>query len=103
MIPPDLAADKIIQTYNKIKPFINDTPFFIGSSKINEYFDTNIYFKCEFFQKSGSFKARGAINNILSLNKEKLSKGITAISAGNHGIAVSFVANLFNLKNKIFL
>ena len=103
MIPPDLAADKIIQTYNKIKPFINDTPFFIGSSKINEYFDTNIYFKCEFFQKSGSFKARGAINNILSQDKKKFQKGITAVSAGNHAIAASFVANLFQLNNKIFL
>ena len=103
MIPNDLLVDQIRIKYNKIKPYINDTPFFKGSSKINEYFDTNIFFKCEFFQKSGSFKARGAINNIISQDIKKFEKGITAVSAGNHAIAAAFVANLFNLNNKIFL
>ena len=103
MIPSDLSADKIRLTYKKIKPFINETPFILGSIKINEFFSTNIYFKCEFLQKSGSFKARGAINNIISQDKKKFNKGITAVSAGNHAIASSFVANQFKLKNKIFL
>ena len=61
------------------------------------------YLKYECFQKSGSFKARGAINNILSTDKKDLKNGITAVSAGNHAIAASYVANKFNLKNKIFL
>ena len=103
MIPSDLSIDKIKLTYNKIKPFINETPFIGGSNKINKYFSTNIFFKCEFLQKSGSFKARGAINNIISQNKNKFKKGITAVSAGNHAIAASFAANLFKLNNKIFL
>ena len=103
MIPPELSIDNIRFTYNKIKPFINKTPFLRGSKKINEYFSSNIYFKCEFLQKSGSFKARGAINNIISQDKNNFNKGITAVSAGNHAIAASFVANLFQLKNKIFL
>ena len=64
---------------------------------------TNLFFKCEFLQKSGSFKARGAINNIISQDQNKFNKGITAVSAGNHAIAASFVANQFKLKNKIFL
>ncbi|OUW95295.1 MAG: hypothetical protein CBD97_02850 [Pelagibacteraceae bacterium TMED237] len=103
MIPPELSIDNIRFTYNKIKPFINKTPFLRGSKKINEYFSSNIYFKCEFLQKSGSFKARGAINNIISQDKNNFNKGITAVSAGNHAIAASFVANLFQLNNKIFL
>tara|TARA_A100001011_G_scaffold154120_1_gene162568 strand:- start:800 stop:1771 length:972 start_codon:yes stop_codon:yes gene_type:complete len=103
LIPPELSIDNIRFTYNKIKPFINKTPFLRGSKKINEYFSSNIYFKCEFLQKSGSFKARGAINNIISQDKNNFNKGITAVSAGNHAIAASFVANLFQLNNKIFL
>ena len=103
MINSDLSIYKIRYILNKIKPYINETPFLKGSSKINDFFSTNIYFKCEFLQKSGSFKARGAINNIVSQDKKKFEKGITAVSAGNHAIAVSFVANLFKLKNKIFL
>ncbi len=103
MIPSDLSVEKIYSTYQKIKPFINKTPFLKCSDEINEHFSTNLYFKCEFLQKSGSFKARGAINNIISQDKKNFKNGITAVSAGNHAIAASFVANLFNLKNKIFL
>ena len=103
MIPSSLSADKIRLTLNKIKPYINKTPFIKASSKLNDYFSTNLFFKCEFLQKSGSFKARGAINNIISQDINKLKKGITAVSAGNHAIAASFVANLFKLNNKIFL
>ena len=48
------------------------------------FFSSNIYLKYECFQKSGSFKARGAINNILSSSEKDLENGITAVSAGNH-------------------
>ncbi len=103
MIPKDLSVDNINKIYRKIRPFINKTPFLKCSDDINKYFSTNLFFKCEFLQKSGSFKARGAINNIISQDKKKFNKGITAVSAGNHAIAASFVANQFKLKNKIFL
>ena len=103
MIPSDLSADNIRITLNKIQPHINKTPFIKASTKLDEFFSTNLYFKCEFLQKSGSFKVRGAINNIISQDKTKFQKGITAVSAGNHAIAASFVANLFQLDNKIFL
>jgi len=103
LIPKDLSANNIIKIYKKIRPFINNTPFLKCSNDINKYFSTNLFFKCEFLQKSGSFKARGAINNIISQDQSKFDKGITAVSAGNHAIAASFVANQFKLKNKIFL
>ena len=103
MIPSDLSPDNIRTTLSKIQPYINKTPFIKASTKLDEFFSTNLYFKCEFLQKSGSFKARGAINNIISQDKTKFQKGITAVSAGNHAIAASFVANLFQLNNKIFL
>jgi len=103
LIPSDLSPDNIRTTLNKIQPYINKTPFIKASKKLDEFFSTNLYFKCEFLQKSGSFKARGAINNIISQDKTKFQKGITAVSAGNHAIAASFAANLFQLDNKIFL
>ena len=103
MIPNELSAEKVNLIYKKIKPFINCTPVINSTDSINKYFSTNLFFKCEFLQKSGSFKARGAINNIISQDKNKIKNGITAVSAGNHAIASSFVANIFDLKNKIFL
>ncbi|MDC3131444.1 threonine/serine dehydratase [Pelagibacteraceae bacterium] len=103
MIPNELSIEKVNLIYKKIKPYINYTPVINSTDSINKYFSTNLFFKCEFLQKSGSFKARGAINNIISQDKNKIKNGITAVSAGNHAIASSFVANIFNLRNKIFL
>lgn len=103
MIPEELSLTRIEEIYNKILPFINTTPLIKANEIIDDDFNTNLYLKFECFQKSGSFKARGAINNILSCNKDELKKGITAVSAGNHAIAASYAANIFNLNNKIFL
>ena len=103
MIPNELNIDGISKIYKSIIPYINKTPLIKANEQLDNFFNTKLYLKCEFFQKSGSFKARGAVNNILSMDNKKLKNGVTAVSAGNHAIAVSYVANLFNLKNKIFL
>ena len=103
MIPKELSINSVEQVYKNIKPFINVTPLIKANKIIDETFKTNIFLKFECFQKSGSFKARGATNNILSSNKKDLQNGITAVSAGNHAIAASYVSNIFKLKNKIFL
>ena len=103
MIPKELSINSVEQVYKNIKPFINVTPLIKANKIIDETFKTNIFLKFECFQKSGSFKARGATNNILSSDKKDLQNGITAVSAGNHAIAASYVSNIFKLKNKIFL
>ncbi len=103
MIPKELSIDSIEKVYKKIKQFINVTPLIKANQFIDNDLNTNLYLKYECFQKSGSFKARGAINNILGIDKKDLENGITAVSAGNHAIATSYAANIFNLKNKIFL
>jgi threonine dehydratase len=48
--------------------------------------------KCELFQRTGSFKARGALNKMSSLDEEAKRRGVIAISAGNHAQAVAFAA-----------
>jgi threonine dehydratase len=48
--------------------------------------------KCELFQRTGSFKARGALNKISSLSSEEKERGVIAISAGNHAQAVAYAA-----------
>ena len=66
----DLSVDKIQTVYNKLLPYINITPLIEGSSELNNLLNTNIILKFECFQKGGSFKIRGAINNILSIGKK---------------------------------
>jgi len=48
--------------------------------------------KCESFQKTGSFKARGALNKVLSLSSEERARGLVTVSAGNHAAAVAWAA-----------
>ncbi len=48
--------------------------------------------KCELFQRTGSFKVRGALNKLSSLGADEKRRGVIAISAGNHAQAVAFAA-----------
>jgi threonine dehydratase len=53
--------------------------------------------KCELFQRTGSFKARGALNKISSLSDEEKRRGVIAISAGNHAQATAYAAATENI------
>lgn len=57
----------------RIEPYVNTTPI-LTSSKLNEIANTDLFFKCENFQKSGSFKIRGATNTVLQLTSEELKE-----------------------------
>jgi threonine dehydratase len=54
-------------------------------------------------QITGSFKLRGAINKLLSLNDEQKKKGVIAVSTGNHGKGVAYAAKQLGIKSKIFM
>ena len=56
--------------------------------------DMRISVKFELLQMTGTFKARGALAWMLSLSREELEKGVTAVSAGNHAIAVAWAARV---------
>jgi len=86
---PDWAT--IEAAHKRIAPRIHRTPL-LTSSSLNAMTGAQIVFKCENFQKSGSFKIRGASNAILSLTGEEASHGIVTQSSGNHGAAVSCAA-----------
>src|SRR5258705_4900506 len=51
-----------------------------------------LFFKCENFQRTGSFKIRGASNAILALSEQEAARGIVTQSSGNHGAAVACAA-----------
>ena len=103
MIQKELSYLNIKKIYKKLTPFVNQTPL-LQCTKLNQkLFNTNLYLKLEFFQNSGSFKARGVVNNILNLTQEQKILGITAASAGNHAIATSYGANIFGIKSKVFM
>jgi threonine dehydratase len=57
----------------------------------------NARLKCELFQRTGSFKARGALNKLSALTAEEKTNGVIAISAGNHAQAVAYAAAAENV------
>lgn len=64
---------------------------------------TRVTLKLELFQHTGSFKARGALVNTLSLTEAERARGICAISAGNHAIAAAFAARAVGASAKIVM
>jgi threonine dehydratase len=86
---PTLAD--IQEAHQRIKPFIHHTPV-LSSTQINSKFGTEIFFKCENFQKVGAFKFRGATNAILNLSDEEKRRGVVTHSSGNHAAALAHAA-----------
>ena len=97
MIYPELELPEVRKVHEIIKPYLVWTPI-ISTLTFTELIGTNIFFKLENFQKTGSFKPRGAINKTLKLLKEKKVRGIIAASGGNHAQGVAYAAQKLGLK-----
>lgn len=82
---------RIWQARRRIAPYINKTPM-MSCGKISSLCGANVQFLCEHLQKTGSFKVRGALNNLLQLPGDALGSGVVASSSGNHAQAVAFAA-----------
>ena len=78
----------IQQAHDRIRPHIHRTAI-LTSRSLNELSGAKLFFKCENFQRAGSFKIRGATNAVELLPQEDLDRGVVTTSSGNHGAALS--------------
>jgi threonine dehydratase len=85
--------DEIIKGRALLKNFVGKTPLY-KSNTFSNLIGTNIFLKNEAFQKTGSFKVRGALYKINSLSDEEIKYGIIAASAGNHAQGVAYAATI---------
>ncbi|HKB71835.1 MAG TPA: threonine/serine dehydratase [Thermoanaerobaculia bacterium] len=76
---------------DRIRGHVHRTPL-LSSRSIGESVGAAVFLKCESFQKTGSFKPRGALNKVLSLEGEERGRGLVTVSAGNHAQAVAWAA-----------
>ena len=83
--------ETIVAAHARIAPRIHRTPV-LTSSSLDALTGAQLFFKCDNFQKTGSFKIRGATNAIFSLTEQEVSRGIVTQSSGNHGAAVACAA-----------
>ncbi len=81
----------IREAHQRIKPYIHKTPV-LTNSALNELTGSQLFFKCENFQKVGAFKFRGASNTIFSLTDEEAQNGVVTHSSGNHAAALALAA-----------
>lgn len=93
-------VEKIIRAEKIIRPFVRETPLEY-SYPLSADTDCEVYLKLENLQVTGSFKARGSMNKILSLKNDK-RKVITA-STGNHGLGVANALKATQKEGTIFL
>ena len=97
-----VTYNDIEKAHQRISDHIHNTPILTSDSLDNEL-GSNLFFKCENFQKTGSFKIRGATNSILQLKDTEIKNGIITTSSGNHGAAVAFIADKIGTSSKIIM
>ena len=89
MIDSQKLAENIKLAAERIGPYVRRTAV-LRSDYLSEHGGASVYHKLENLQHTGSFKVRGAMNKLLSLNPEQLGRGVVAASTGNHGAAVAY-------------
>src|ERR1700687_4745048 len=73
------------------------------STPLRERFGVELHFKLELFQKTGSFKVRGALNRMLQLTDAERRRGVVTVSAGNHAQAVAWGAREVGTKATVVM
>lgn len=85
------SFNAICEAQGRIGPRVHRTPVHTARS-FNELAGSQVFFKCENFQRGGAFKARGAMNAVFSLDDSTAAKGVVTHSSGNHGTALALAA-----------
>ncbi|MCH8323221.1 MAG: pyridoxal-phosphate dependent enzyme, partial [Proteobacteria bacterium] len=92
-----LTLENIRKARKRLSGLIVETPAFHWKTPVTDALfgdGTEVFLKLELFQRTGTFKARGALTVMMNLTKDQLAQGVTAVSAGNHAIAVAYAAKV---------
>lgn len=97
-----VTISEIENAQEVLKKYIQPSPI-THSPAASQILGSEVYFKYENLQATGSFKIRGALNKILSLSEEQKRSGVIASSAGNHAQGVALSAQLAGVKATIVM
>ena len=98
---PLIDRAQILAAYARIRKHIRRTPVLEMDGTDFGIGEISVVLKLELFQHTGSFKARGALTNLMT--REVPPTGVVAASGGNHGVAVAFAAQKFKVPARIFV
>jgi threonine dehydratase len=97
-----ISLDDIRSARERITGRVARTPL-VSSATLSARLGAKVYLKLELFQKTGSFKVRGAFNKVLSIPEEQRGRGLVAVSGGNHAQAVAYVGRQLGLPAVILM
>ncbi len=96
------CADAVDAAARRLSPHVRETPLWrLRSADLGLPGDFEIWIKLEQLQVSGSFKARGVFNRLLSNPLPR--SGVIVASGGNTGIATAFAANALNVRAEVYV
>ncbi|MCB1448153.1 MAG: pyridoxal-phosphate dependent enzyme, partial [Rhizobiaceae bacterium] len=98
-----ISLDDIRAAAGRIAPHVRSTPTIEVAAVSEPVTDARLMLKLECMQATGSFKARGATNKLLTLPRDELAQGIVTASGGNHGLAVARAARLAGVPATVFV
>lgn len=97
-----LTFENIQSAYDAIKDATIRTPT-VKAARISKYLGIDLYLKLENLQHTNAFKARGALNKLLTLNETERKNGVIACSAGNHAQGVAYHATRLGVPSTIVM
>src|SRR5581483_7608128 len=81
----------LVEARRTIQGKVHRTPL-MPATALGEMAGVTLSVKCEQFQKTGSFKPRGALNKLAHLSREEKARGLVSASAGNHAQGLAYAA-----------
>lgn len=98
----DVTLQDVLDARTRLMPHLQRTPL-LACRTIGQLSGTRLGMKAEVFQRTGSFKARGALNAALLLTPRQHASGMITISAGNHGQGLAFAGSLVGARTVVFM
>ncbi len=75
----------------------------LTSTTVDRRVGSQVFFKCENFQRTGSFKFRGAFNALFQLSSEQRQRGVLTYSSGNHAQAIALASQILQIPATILM
>lgn len=88
-----ITKDDVLAARERILPHVHQTPLMQSTRLGARAGGIRLHLKCECMQRTGSFKARGALNAMLQLSDDERARGVVTVSAGNHAQALAWAAS----------
>lgn len=97
-----IALSELEAARARIAPYVTETPTDVSRSMAAEL-GVPVTLKLELFQRTGSFKPRGSLNQVMNLPDDQLANGVAGVSGGNFAQGLAYAAQVLGLRARIVM